>query len=131
MIEDVPLDAAARRRVIEAVLSTLKQSYVYPETAEKMAAAIHDNQQKGKYDGITDGGLLANQLDGDLRAVSHDRHLHVEYSPFKPPSQRQGPDPAAEARQAERTGAQQLHLREARDSPGKLGLCEIQRLPPS
>jgi C-terminal processing protease CtpA/Prc len=98
VIEDVPLDAAGRKRVIAAVLSTLKQNYVYPETAEKMAAAIHDNQQKGKYDDITDGGLLANQLDEDLRAVSHDRHLHVEYTPFKPPSQRQGPDPAAEAR---------------------------------
>jgi hypothetical protein len=97
-IEDVPLDAAARKHVIEAVLSTLKQNYVYPETAEKMAAAIHDSQEKGKYDNITDGSLLAIQLDQDLRAVSHDRHLRVEYSPFKPPPQRQGPDTAAEAR---------------------------------
>lgn len=97
-IEDVPLDGATRKRAIEAVLSTLKQNYVYPDTAEKMSAAIHDNQQKGKYDDITDGGLLAKQLEEDLRAVSHDRHLHVDYSPFKPPSQRQGPDPAAEAR---------------------------------
>jgi hypothetical protein len=98
VIEDVPLDIAGRKRVIEAVLSALKQNYVYPETAEKMAAAILDNQQKGKYDDITDGGLLANQMGEDLSAVSHDRHLHVEWSPFKPPSQRQGPDPAAEAR---------------------------------
>src|SRR5271157_283822 len=98
VLEDVPLDAAGRKRVIEAVLSALKQNYVYPETAEKMAAAIHDNQQKGKYNDITDGALLANQMDEDLRAVSHDRHLHVEYNPFKPPAQRQGPDPAAEAR---------------------------------
>jgi hypothetical protein len=97
-IEDVPLDAATRKRAIEAVLSTLNQNYVYSDTAEKMAAAIHGSQQKGKYDDITDGGLLAKELDEDLRAVSHDRHLHVEYSPFKPPSQRQGPDPAAEAR---------------------------------
>ena len=98
VIEDVALDAAGRKRVIEAVLSALNQNYVYPETAEKMAAAIHDNQQKGKYDDITDGGLLANQMGEDLSAVSHDRHLSVEWSPFKPPAQRQGPDPAAEAR---------------------------------
>jgi len=98
VIEDVPLYAAARTRIIEAVLSALNQNYVYPETAEKMAAAIHDNQQKGQYDDITDGGLLANKMGEDLSAVSHDRHLRVEWSPFKRPVQRQGPDPAAEAR---------------------------------
>lgn len=98
VIEDVPLDAAGRKRVIEAVLSALRQNYVYPETAEKMAAAVLYNQQNRKYDGITDGGVLANQLHEDLRVVSHDRHLRVEWSPFKPPAQRRGPDPAAEAR---------------------------------
>ncbi len=97
VIEDVPLDAAGRKRVIEAILSALKQNYVYPETAEKMAAAINDHQEKGKYDAITDGGLLANQIGEDLSAVNHDRHLHVEWSPFKRPEQREGPDPAAEA----------------------------------
>jgi len=61
VIEDVPLDAAGRNRIIEAVVSALKQNYVYPETAEKMAAANHDNQQKGKYDDITDGGLLYSE----------------------------------------------------------------------
>jgi hypothetical protein len=97
-IEDVPLDAAARKHVVEAVGSALKQNYVYPEAAEKMAAAIHGSQEKGKYDNITDGGLLAIQLEEDLRAVSHDRHLRVAFNPFKAPFQRQGPDPAAEAR---------------------------------
>jgi hypothetical protein len=98
VIEDVPLDAAGRKRVIDAVLSALQRNYVYPETAAKMAAAIHDNQKKGKYDDITDGGLLANKLGEDLSAVSHDRHLRVQWSPFKLPAQRQAPDPAAEAR---------------------------------
>jgi hypothetical protein len=32
---DVPLDSGARKRAIEAVLSTLKENYVYPETAEE------------------------------------------------------------------------------------------------
>ncbi|MGJ5820443.1 S41 family peptidase [Paludibaculum fermentans] len=98
VIEDLPLDAAGRKRVIEAVLSALKRNYVYPETAEKMAAAINSHQEKGRYDTITDGGLLANQIGEDLNAVSHDRHLRVEWSPFQRPQQRPGPDPADEAR---------------------------------
>ncbi|MEO8129088.1 MAG: S41 family peptidase [Bryobacteraceae bacterium] len=106
LIEDPPLDAAERKGVIQAILSAVNQNYANPETAEKMAAAINDNQQEGKYDDITDGGLLAYRLGQDLSAVSHDRHLRVEWSPFKPPAQRQAPDPAAEAamqRELERT----------------------------
>lgn len=98
VIEDVPLDEAGRQRVIEAIVSVLDQNYVYPDTAKKMAAAIRANQQKGQYDNITDGGLLANRMGEDLRDVSRDRHLRVEWSPFKRPAQRQGPDPNAEAR---------------------------------
>jgi Peptidase family S41/N-terminal domain of Peptidase_S41 in eukaryotic IRBP len=98
VIEDLPLDTAGRTRIIEAVLSALHQNYVYSEIAEKMAAAIHDSQQKGQYDDITDGGLLAKKMGEDLSAVSHDRHLRVDWSPFRQAAQRQGPDPAAEAR---------------------------------
>lgn len=98
VIEDVPLDAAGRKRVIEAVLAAFRKNYVFPETAEKMAATVQDNQQKGKYDNITDGGVLASQLHADLRAVSHDGHLHVEWSPFKMPAQREVPGPDAEVR---------------------------------
>ena len=101
VIEDVPLDAAARTRVIEAILTKLDQSYVYPEVARRMSSAIRENQQKAKYDAISDGGLLANALEQDLRAVSHDRHLRVEYSPFKSPVQRQGTNPADNAMQRE------------------------------
>jgi hypothetical protein len=125
VIEDVPLDAAGRKRVIEAVLSALNQNYVYPETAEKMAAAIHDNQQKGKYDDITDGGLLANQMGEDLSAVSHDRHLRVEWSPFKPPAQRQGLDPAAEARMQRELERNNCTFEKLEILPGNVGYVKF------
>jgi retinol-binding protein 3 len=98
IIEKIQLNAAERLRVIEGVISNLKENYVYPETAEKMSANLQAHQQKGDYDGITDGNVFANQLNDDLRAVSHDKHLRVDYSPFKLPPERHGPDPAAEAR---------------------------------
>jgi hypothetical protein len=46
VIEDVPLDAAGRKRVIEAVLSKLEQNYVYLETAEKMACTLSRSDSK-------------------------------------------------------------------------------------
>jgi retinol-binding protein 3 len=98
LLDDRPIDAAERQRVIERVIFSLKENYVYPETAEKMSAALQAHQQKGDYDRITDGYTFADQLVDDLRAVSHDKHLRVDYSPFKLPPERHGPDPAAEAR---------------------------------
>jgi len=129
VIEDVPLDAAARTRIIEAVLSALNQNYVYPETAEKMAAAIHDNQQKGKYDDITDGGVLANQMGEDLNAVSHDRHLRVQWSPFKLPAQRQGPDPAAEARMQRDLERSNCTFEKLEILPGNVGYVKFNAFP--
>jgi retinol-binding protein 3 len=52
---------------------------------------------KGEYDSITDGDVFATQLTKDLRAVSHDKHLRVDFNPFKMPP-RDAPTPEDEAR---------------------------------
>lgn len=130
VIEDVPLDAASRNRVIEAVLSALKQNYVYPETADKMTAAIHDKKQKGKYDNITDGGLLANQIGEDLIAVSHDRHLRVQWSPFKRPAQPQVPEPAAGNRMQRELERNNCSFVKLEILPENVGYVKFNAFPP-
>jgi hypothetical protein len=44
VIENIKLDAAERQRVIDGVVSNLKEYYVYPETAQKMSAALQAHQ---------------------------------------------------------------------------------------
>jgi retinol-binding protein 3 len=90
-IESIKLDAAERQRVIDGVAAKLTEYYVYPEVAQKMNEAMMAHQKRGEYDAMTDGGTFAGRLTKDLRDVSHDRHLRVDYSPFKLPPDRDGP----------------------------------------
>ncbi len=90
-IENIKLDAAERQRVIDGVAAKLNEFYVYPEGAQKMNEAMMAHQKRGEYDAITDGGAFAVRLTRDLQDVSHDKHLHVNYSPFKLPPDRDGP----------------------------------------
>lgn len=83
--DDPPLDAAERSRVIEAVTSNLAKLYVYPAVATKMNAYVQARAEHGDYNTLTSGAVFADALTKDLRSVSNDRHLHVDYIPFKQP----------------------------------------------
>jgi hypothetical protein len=101
---DFKIDAAARQRAIDGAAAMLNEFYVFPETAKKMEEAIRARQKAGEYDSITNGDAFAEKLTADLREVSHDKHLGVNFSPAvlpkgPPPG---GPDMAGMRRQLER-----------------------------
>jgi retinol-binding protein 3 len=97
VVENIKLDAAARQRVLDGVASSLTEYYVYPEAAQKMVAALRDRQMRGEYNSVTDGDVFASELTKHLQEVSHDKHLHVNYSPYKLPPDKQGPSPEEKA----------------------------------
>lgn len=74
------LDAAARARALDGILRCIEESYLFPEVAEKMVKAVRDRAAAGAYDRIEEGEFFAVELTRDLRAVSQDRHLGVEFS---------------------------------------------------
>jgi len=47
--QELVLNDQIRREVIEAALSTLKTNYIFPETAQKMDAAVRDRMARGEY----------------------------------------------------------------------------------
>jgi retinol-binding protein 3 len=96
-LENVTMDAAERKKVIDGVNNELKEYYVEPVAAQQMADALKTHQAKGDYDAISDGDTFAARLTKDLQDVSHDKHLRVEFSPFKMPP-RTEPTPEDEAR---------------------------------
>lgn len=85
------IDAATRVRVIDGAIANLNEYYVFPDTAKKMEAALRERQKKGEYDAINDGEGLANALTDHLQAVSHDKHLRVNFVPNVLPNQPPGP----------------------------------------
>ena len=97
VVENVTIDAAERKKVIDGVDSDLKEYYVEPAKAQQMADALKMHENKGDYDAISDGDAFAARLTKDLQDVSHDKHLRVDFSPFKMPP-RTEPSPEDEAR---------------------------------
>ena len=85
------IDAATRARVIEGAIASLNEFYVFPETAKKMEEALRERQKKGDYDAMNDGETFANALTDHLQAVSHDKHLRVNFTPAVLPKGEPGP----------------------------------------
>jgi hypothetical protein len=97
VLENVTIDAAERKKVIDGVDSNLEEYYVEPAAAQQMADALKAHETKGDYDAISDGDAFAARLTKDLQDVSHDKHLRVDFNPFKAPP-RTEPTPEDEAR---------------------------------
>lgn len=90
------VNAEERQRVIEELVTSLKQYYVYPELAGEMADAVLTHAKSGEYDRVTDGQTLADLLTRELKDVSHDAHLRMVYSSVERPPHRPvtpGPPP--------------------------------------
>ena len=97
--ENITLDTAFRARVIQDIETDLTDAYIDPAIATRMNAALTAHQNAGDYNNITDPDAFASRLTADLRAVSHDMHLHVDFSPFKQPARS---EPTPEERDRER-----------------------------
>ncbi|HMG02651.1 MAG TPA: S41 family peptidase [Edaphobacter sp.] len=101
VLEDIALDAAERQRVLDSIYKNLDDFYVYPDVAKKMEDNLRNHQQRGDYNTITNGGVFAERLTSDMREISHDHHLGVDYAPFKtpePPADQHGPSAEEQAR---------------------------------
>ena len=95
---DPKIDAAERGRVIDGAIALLNEYYVFPETAKKMAEALRAHQKDGDYENVDHAEEFAQRLTADLRTVSHDKHLGLNFSPAPLPKEEPGPNPDAEAR---------------------------------
>jgi hypothetical protein len=87
---DLTIDAVTRAEVIEGILKSLNENYVFPEIAKKMEQAIRERLQRKEYDNITSASSFAQTLTAHLREVCRDKHLRVVYSQ-EPLPQRNGP----------------------------------------
>jgi retinol-binding protein 3 len=96
-LENVTVDAALRQKVIDGIVSNLNEYYVDAPLAKQMGDAVTAHLKAGDYDRLMDGDMLAARLHKDLEDISHDRHLRVDFSPFKMPPMG-SPTPEDEAR---------------------------------
>jgi hypothetical protein len=90
------IDAATRASVIDGAIKNLNEFYVFPDIAKKMEDSVRAKQKHGDYDAITDGKVFATRLTDDFQAISHDKHLHVNYSAVKMPERPTDAKPSPE-----------------------------------
>jgi hypothetical protein len=82
--QDKTIDAATRTFVLDRALALLNEHYVFPDVAKKMEAAVRRQQKQGAYDSLAGALAFRDRLEGDLLAVSKDKHLRVMYHPDRP-----------------------------------------------
>ena len=97
-VEDVALNAARRRRVIQAAVVNLTRYYIDPVLAQKMADALLAHEKNGDDSAATDGELFADLLTKQMKEVSHDEYVMMVYSAVSSRKNlpEQPPAPAAE-----------------------------------
>ncbi|MFD2368112.1 S41 family peptidase [Pseudoduganella sp. GCM10020061] len=78
---DMTLDAATRSAVIDALIGSMHERYVSPETAKQMETLLRTELKAGKYDQLTSARQFAQTLTGTLSEAANDRHLGVRFSP--------------------------------------------------
>jgi Peptidase family S41/N-terminal domain of Peptidase_S41 in eukaryotic IRBP len=96
--DPVPLDAAARHRVVDRVAGAFESFYVYPEIGKKMSAALREHEKRGEYRSMRYGIDLARKLTEDLQEIGHDKHAEVRFSIFIRPPESPADQSAAESR---------------------------------
>jgi len=79
--DTMPLTAAERRAVVEALGQTLEANYVFPDKAKTISATLRSRLDNGDYDDAASKAALADELTRDLIAASNDLHFFVGVDP--------------------------------------------------
>jgi Peptidase family S41/N-terminal domain of Peptidase_S41 in eukaryotic IRBP len=120
----VVVDAALRQRVIDGIKADLTEYYVDAGVAAKMNDALDAHAKAGDYNSITDGNTFAEKLTDDLRAISHDGHLRVNFTPFKMPPPHE-PTPDDQARMREQMLGDNCAFDKVEILPGNIGYIKF------
>src|SRR3954471_3966655 len=72
---ELPISSGARDRLLERVLATLAEKYLFPDVAARIATEIRTRAALGEYAAITDGHAFAQLLTAHLRAAADDKPL--------------------------------------------------------
>jgi len=116
-----------RQAIVERILTTLDDIYVFPEISHKMGERLRRQLKSGAYDKF--GGLPAfsEQLTQDLREVSHD--LHLGLMAMEKPLTKESPEEFQAGLAHVRR--ENFCFREVKILPGNVGYLKLDCLAPT
>src|SRR5262249_6029698 len=125
----VAIDAVGRASAIDGAIARLDEFYVFPEVAKQIGDSLHARQKRGAYDKSTNGIVFAQTLNDEVRAISHDKHMRVNYSVNPLPPQPAGPPPAPSpemrARMQQQMDAQNCGFVKVEQLEGNIGYLKF------
>lgn len=131
---DLVIDAAVRARVIDNLKLKLTQKYIDLAVAQRMNQFLDTRVASRAYDKLTSAKAFATQLTTDVRSISHDLHLAVQYSAQPVPELPDTPPPLPpdwfehaimEAGRVYNFGFLKVEI-----LPGNVGLIKLAGFPP-
>ena len=128
----VHLDSAARKRIVDAAIQKMSDTYVFPGKVPAIAQALRSGLA-GRYRAITDPKAFADAVNADIEAVANDRHLQLFWSPepLPPLPDPDHRDPAMAKRQAEFLAQRNYAIRQAQVLDGNIGYLKINGFVPA
>jgi len=124
---DAPaVDSQMQAAIIDSVAKALKEVYVFPDVAGKMADLVHDNLKAGEYKKTTNLTEFTEALTRDLQKVSRDRHLRVRALPPRQPNEpaKLSPEEEKKRRLAE-LRADNFGFKKVEILPGNIGYVDF------
>ncbi len=125
---DMILNAAARAATVDSLAAALERIYVFPDVANKTAAALRAKLKKGGYNGVDSAKAFADTLTSDLRAIGKDRHFRVGYWHRDLPKDaftEHGPSPEERARAALQARRLNYGFERVQRLPGNIGYLDL------
>ena len=120
------LDAADRKRIVEAALAKIGAKYVFPRTVAPLSRALRRGLA-GKYRFIAAPQAFVDAVNADIEAVAGDRHMRLLYSPEPLPAlpDASKPDSAMERQFAEFMAERNYAIRHAQVLDGNIGYLKV------
>jgi retinol-binding protein 3 len=79
--QEVRLDRAQRREIIDKAIALVEENYVYPDRAKGVESFVRKQVRAGAYDSEVGLDGFLDHLNHDLQTAGHDRHLRVGCDP--------------------------------------------------
>jgi hypothetical protein len=77
---DATITARTRDTVVGAVIDQLEGRYIFPAVVTAMNRDLRSRLTSGEYASVTNANAFASLLTSQLRAISHDKHIVVEWT---------------------------------------------------
>ena len=114
-----------KAETITGISKSLKENYIFLDTARRMVDFINLRFKKGAYDTIHTQNAFAYKLTTDLQSVYHDGHLSISYDPLAAKIDENPDTVAQKARRLQFRKQVNFGMEKAEIMPGNIGYLKV------